>query len=128
MQPEMHISKISEEVRLLSGGRISSKTIRIWYHEYMEKESFQEDCRGSHARKTFIEEFGYTKRFQLYLKNERKLTVNAVTRALEAIITKDPPIDKNGQKLLNDLRPFTQRTVHRWMLQVGCKYESPKLG
>ena len=117
------ISKISEEVRLLSGGRISSKTIRMWYHEYMEKESFQEDCRGSYARATFIEQYGYTQRFQLYLKNERKLTVDAATRALEAIIMKDPPVSEDGRKLLTDLRPFTQRTVHRWMLKLGCKYE-----
>lgn len=89
----------------------------------MEKESFQEDCRGPHARKTVIEEYEYTRRFQLYPKNERKLTVNAATRALEAIITKNPPVDKNGQKLLNGSRSFTQRIVHRWMLKLVCKYE-----
>lgn len=117
------ISSISDEVRRQSGGLISSKTIRVWYHEYIEKESFMEDRRGSHARTNFIDEHGYTQRFQLYLKNERKLTVDVATRALEAIITNDPPASEDGRRLYDDLRPFSRRTVHRWMLKLGCKYE-----
>ena len=117
------ISLISEEVRQLSGGKVSSRTVRVWYNEYQEKSLFKEDCRGSYARKSFLEEYGYSLRFQLYLKNERRLTVAAVTKALEAIIAKDPPPCQDGRKLFDDLRPFTQRTVHRWMLKLGCKYE-----
>ena len=58
-----NMMKMSDDVRLLFGGYVSSKTIRIWYHEYIEKESFQENCRGSHASTTFIEEYGYSHRF-----------------------------------------------------------------
>ena len=117
------INKISDDVRLLSGGHISSRTIRVWYNEYIEKQSFQEDCRGSHERTTFIEDYGYGQRFQLYLKNERKLTVETATRELEEMIRKDPPASVEGKKMFESLRPFSKRTVHRWMRKLGCKCE-----
>jgi hypothetical protein len=114
---------LSERVRNIAGGVISSKKIREWYHEYLDKESFQEDLRGSWKREMFLEEYGYSLRFQLYLKNERKLTVDVATKALEEIIQKDPPKTEEGKKAFENLRPFSRRTVHRWMLKLGCKYE-----
>lgn len=39
----------------------------------------------------FLDEYGYSLRFQIYLKNERKLTVDIATKELESIIQKDPP-------------------------------------
>lgn len=117
------ISKISDDVRFLSGDHISSRTIRVWYNEYIEKQSFQEDCRGTHERTSFIEDYGYCQRFKLYLKNEKKLTVDAATRELEDIIRKDPPASVQGKKMFESLRPFSRRTVHRWMQKLGCKYD-----
>jgi hypothetical protein len=114
---------LSERVKTFTGAVMSSKKIREWYHEYVEKESFLEDLRGSWKREMFLEEYGYSLRFQLYLKNERKLTVDVATKALEEIIQKDPPKTEEGNKTFENLRPFSRRTVHRWMLKLGCKYE-----
>jgi hypothetical protein len=114
---------LSERVKTFTGAVTSSKKIREWYHEYVEKESFLEDLRGSWKREMFFEEYGYSLRFQLYLKNERKLTVDVATKALEEIIQKDPPKTEEGNKTFENLRPFSRRTAHRWMLKLGCKYE-----
>jgi hypothetical protein len=70
---------LSERVKTFTGAVMSSKKIREWYHEYVEKESFLEDLRGSWKREMFLEEYSYSVRFQLYLKNERKLTVDVAT-------------------------------------------------
>ena len=118
---------IAEEVCLLAGGHISAKTIRMWYHEYIVNKSFKEDSRGTHTRVTFLEQYGYSMRFQIYLKDERKLTVDVVTRELELIISKDPPVTDEGKKAFESLRPFTRSTVHRWILKLGCKYEKARV-
>jgi hypothetical protein len=114
---------LSEKVRALTGAIISSKKIREWYNDYLENESFEEDLRGCWRRDMFLEEYGYSLRFQIYLKNERKLTVDIATKELESIIQKDPPKTEAGLKAFESLRPFSRRTVHRWMLKLGCKYE-----
>lgn len=114
---------IAEEVRLLAGGHISAKTIRMWYHEYIDNKSFKEDSRGTHDRVTFLEQYGYSMRFKIYLRNVRKLTVEVAARELELIISKNPPVTDEGKKAFESLRPFSRRTVHRWMLKLGCKYE-----
>jgi hypothetical protein len=118
-----NMNTLSERVRLLTGAVISAKKIREWYHEYLEKDSFEEDFRGSWKRDSFLEENGYSIRFQIYLKNERKLTVDLATKELESIIQKDPPKTEDGKKDFELLKPFSRRTVHRWMIKLGCKYE-----
>lgn len=120
---ENSIEKISSEVRLESGGNLSAKTIRVWYHDYIDHESFQEDRRGAFTRVTFLQEYDYSLRFQIYLKNERKLTVDTAARELETIISKDPPQSEEGKRAFERLKPFSRRTVHRWMTKLGCKYE-----
>ena len=114
---------ISEKVRALTGDAVSNKKIREWYHDYLESGSFEEDLRGSWKRDMFLDEYGYSLRFQMYLKNERKLTVDIATKELESIIHKDPPKSESGRRAFDGLRPFSRRTVHRWMLKLGCKYE-----
>ena len=118
------MGSVADEVRLLTANHIFAKTIRAWYHEHMDNKSFKEDCRGSHDRVTFLEEYGYSLRFKLYLKNEKKLTVDVATKELEAIISRDPLITEDRKKAFEILRPFSRRTVHRWMLKLGCKYET----
>jgi hypothetical protein len=90
---------------------MSSKKIREWYHEYIEKENFQEDLRGSWKRDMNLEVYGYSLRFQLYLKNEMKLTVDVATKALEEIIQKDPRKTEEGKRTFENLRPFSTRAV-----------------
>ena len=117
------IPVLSEKVRDNTGTSISARRVREWYAEYFEKECFEEDLRGGWQRDMFLEEFGYSVRFQLYLKNEKKLTVDVATKELESIITKDPPKTEEGKEAFENLRPFTKRTVHRWIIRLGCKYE-----
>lgn len=114
---------LSERVRDFTGAIISAKKIREWYNDYLENENFEEDLRGCWRRDMFLDEYGYSLRFQIYLKNERKLTVDIATKELESIIQKDPPKTEAGLKAFESLRPFSRRTVHRWMLKLGCKYE-----
>lgn len=99
---ENSIEKISNDVRLESGGNISAKTIRVWYHDYIDHESFQEDRRGTFTRVTFLVEYDYSLRFQIYIKNERKFTVDTAARELEAIISKDPPQCVEGDEHSKD--------------------------
>lgn len=114
---------LSDRVRAQTGCVISAKKIREWYHEYLEHENFEEDLRGGWKRDMFLEEYGYALRFQIYMKNERKLTVDIATKELESIIMKDPPKTEKGKTAFDVLRPFSKRTVHRWMIKLGCKYE-----
>ena len=76
---------LSERVRSVTGSVISAKKIRQWYHEYLDNQSFEEDLRGTWKREMFLEEYDYSLRFQIYLKNEKKLTVDAATKELELI-------------------------------------------
>jgi hypothetical protein len=99
---------LSERVRSFTGSVISAKKIREWYHEYLDKQSFEEDLRGTWKREMFLEEYGYSLRFQIYLKNEKKLTVDAATKELELIIQRDPPKSEEGRKAFDNLRPFCQ--------------------
>lgn len=59
----------------------------------------------------------------MYLKNERQLSVAAATTGLQRIIDSDPPAEAEGKKAYVNLQPLSRRTVHRWMLKCGCKYE-----
>jgi hypothetical protein len=85
--------------------------------------NFKEDLRGCYERNFFLEEHGYKRRFELYLKNERHLSVNSATSALQRIIDADPPQTADGKKTLINIQPLSRRTVHRWMLKCGYKYE-----
>ena len=114
---------LSDKVRQLARNAMSSRKIREWYNEYLENGSFEEDMRGCWKRDMFLEEYGYSLRFQIYLKNEKKLTVDIATKELESIIQKDPPKSEEGKRNFESLRPFSRRTVHRWMTKLGCKYE-----
>ena len=57
--------------------------------------------------------YGYSLRFQIYLKNEKRLTVDAAAKELDIMIQKDPPKTEEGRKAFDSLRPFSKRTVHR---------------
>ena len=104
---------LSEKVRTLTGAVISAKKIREWYHNYLENQSFEEDSRGTWKREMFLEGYGYSLRFQIYLKNEKRLTVDAAAKELDIMIQKDPPKTEEGRKAFDSLRPFSKRTVHR---------------
>ena len=59
----------------------------------------------------------------MYLKNERHLSVDAATIGLQRIIDSDFPAEAEGKKAYVNSQPLSRRTVHRWMLKCGCKYE-----
>lgn len=82
---------ISESVRGETGNKVSSKTIRAWYNEFLELKGFKEDLRGVWERESFLETYGYSMRFLINLKNQKKLTVERATKDLEELIAKDPP-------------------------------------
>lgn len=117
------MSAISDQVRIESGKKISSKTIRAWYNEYLEFKGFKEDARWAWVRETFLETYNYKLRFKMYLKNQRRLTVDTAAKDLEDLISKDPPKSVEGMEAFNNLRPFKRSTVHSWMIKLGCKYE-----
>jgi hypothetical protein len=98
------------------------KTLRKWYNEMADLGGFKEDLRGCHDRLFFLEEYDYKRRFTLYCKNERQLSVDNARRALQAMVVKDPPKTEEGIKKWEGLCPLWNSTVHRWMLMCGCKY------
>ena len=105
-------------------GIISNKTILKWYHEFKKFKMFKEDMRGCHLRRFVLEEYGLKRPFELFLKNERHLTVDVARIQLEALIhshvSKHPD---DSRDLVELMLPLHNRTVHRWMLTCGCKYE-----
>jgi hypothetical protein len=113
------VERVHEECRKIK----SQKTIRKWYNEFKEYGLFKEDLRGCFQRISFLEEYNYTRKFQLYLRNEKHLTVDEAKRNLEFILNTNPPETEKGKIALADLLPLSRSTVHRWMLQAGCKYE-----
>jgi hypothetical protein len=113
------VERVHEECRKIK----SQKTIRKWYNEVKEYGLFKEDLRGCFQRISFLEEYNYTRKFQLYLRNEKHLTVDEAKRNLECILNTNPPETEKGKIALADLLPLSRSTVHRWMLQAGCKYE-----
>ena len=120
---ENTVRALSEKVSGFSGGVLSPRMIRKWYHQYMDTGGFDEDLCGVWMRDIFLEEHGYTHRFQLYMKNELTVTVDTATKELEAIVQRDPPRTEHGLKMLEHLRPFSRSTVHRWMVRMDCKYD-----
>ena len=104
---------IAEEAIEESNRKISARTLRKWYNEFEEFNKFKEDLRGCYERNFFLEEHGCKRRFELYLKNERHLSVNSATSALQRIIDADPPQTADGKKALINIQPLSRRTVHR---------------
>ena len=103
--------------------KVTSKTLRKWYNEDEEFGKFKEDIRGCYERNFFLSEYGYKRRFELYLKHERHLSVDSATIGLQRIIDNDPQVETEGKKAYVCFQPLSRRTVHRWMLKCGCKYE-----
>jgi hypothetical protein len=101
---------------------IAPKTLRKWYNELDDLGGFKEDLRGCHDRLFFLEEYNYKRRFTLYCKNEKQLSVDNARRGLQEIVAKDPPKTAEGVKKWEGLCPLWNSTVHRWMLMCGCKY------
>lgn len=102
---------------------IGTVTITRWFNEFKRLGSFKEDMRGCFQRHFFLEEHGLLRQFKLYLKNERSLTVDAAKRSLEHLIEINAAKDTSSEQDKLSLLPLNRRTVHRWMLQCGCKYE-----
>ena len=117
------MASVAESVFLECNKIISAKTIRKWYNEFKEFGLFKEDLRGCYERRSFLSEYNYSRKFELYLKNERHLTVDEAKRNLEFILNSNPPESDVGKKVLADLLPLSRSTVHRWMIKAGCKYE-----
>ena len=67
---------IADKANQHSNKKVTSKTSRKWYNEYEEFSKFKEDIRGCHERNFFLSEYGYKRRFELYLKHERERIVN----------------------------------------------------
>ena len=116
------MGEIVNQVYLESEKAFACSSIRKWYNEYVEYKMFKEDLRGCHERINFLSEYGYKRRFKLYLKNERHLSVNEAKRNLESIIDSNPPSSEKGKRALANLLSLSRSTVHRWILKCGCKY------
>ena len=114
---------IADKANQHSNKKVTAKTLKKWYNEYDEFGKFKEDIRGCYERNFFLSEYGYKRRFELYLKHERHLSVDSATIGLQRIIDNDPPVETEGKKAYVSLQPLSRRTVHRWMLKCGCKYE-----
>ena len=114
---------MTAKVSSLTGDIVKAATISKWCAEFREHGMFKEDLRGCYQRRFFLEEHGLRRQFELYLKNERSLTVDAARRNLEQII--EISILKSESCIIDaqSLLPLNNRTVHRWMLQCNCKYE-----
>ena len=117
------MASVAESVFLECNKIISAKTIRKWYNEFKELGLFKEDLKGCYERRSFLSEYNYSRKFELYLKNERHLTVDEAKRNLEFILISNPPESDVGKKVLADLLPLSRSTIHRWMIKAGCKYE-----
>lgn len=117
------IIHIVERVATDTGNVIGSATITRWFNDFKKLGSFKEDMRGCYQRRFFLEEHGLLRQFKLYLKNERSLTVDAAKRSLEHLIEINAAKDESTEQDKLSLLPLNRRTVHRWMLQCGCKYE-----
>ena len=78
----MMTSKVSDG----TGNFVKAVTISKWCAEFREHGMFKEDLRGCYQRRFFVEEHGLRRQFELYLKNERSLTVDVARRNLEQII------------------------------------------
>jgi hypothetical protein len=92
----MIVEKVCEE----SERKMSQTTIRKWYNEFKDHGLFKEDLRGCYERMSFLEEYNYTRKFQLYLRNEKHLKVDEAKRNLEFILNSDPPESAKGKKVL----------------------------
>ena len=115
---------MASQVSTDTDGIVATKTVLKWYREYKEYKMFKEDMRGCHLRRFILEEYGLQRPFELFLKNERHLTVDVARIQLELLIrshvAKHPDDEHN---LVNVMLPLHNRSVHRWMLKCGCKYE-----
>jgi hypothetical protein len=114
---------IADKENKKSNKRISSETLRKWYNEYEELGKCKEDLRGCYERNLFLTEYGYKRMFELFLKNAHHLSVDPAKIGLQSIIDSDPPIEVDGKEAYVNLQPLSRKTVHRWMLKCGCKYE-----
>jgi hypothetical protein len=118
------VENIVSEVSVETDQLVSTKTILKWYREFKKYKMFKEDIRGCHLRRFVLEEYGLQRPFELFLKNERHLTVDVARIQLESLIRshalKHPDEDVN---LIEAMLPLHNRSVHRWMLKCGCKYE-----
>ena len=119
----MSMNLIAEKAVKQTIKKVSAKTAKKWFNDFKAFKLFKEDLRGCYERRFFLDEYGYTRRFELYLKNERHLSVDSAKKNLEEIMESDPPLSKEGQKIFASMLPLSRNTVHRWMLKCGCKYE-----
>ncbi len=106
--------------------KCSERTLRNWVNEYRTNSyaGFFEDLRGCWARDFFLEEEGLKGNFVLFMQTTKKLTVDLSREFLNQLL-----LSKYSDSLdtvLNRYRvkfPLSRRTVHRWMLLCGAKYE-----
>ena len=92
----------------------SAKTIRGWYNEFIRYEKFKENLQGAHDREFFLEAYDYKRRFVIFMKYEKVLSVASATAALQNLILMDPPKTTEGQAAMLSLMPLSKRTVHRY--------------
>ena len=90
----------------------SVQIIRQWYNEFCKYQKFKQNLQGLRDRESFLEEFNYTRRFYLYLKYEKKLSVNSATEALTGLILLDQPTTADG------LRRMTNLMLHGKVLAI----------
>ena len=114
---------ITAKVSAVTDKVVTAKTVAKWLREFKRYGLFKEDMRGCHQRRYFLEEHGLLRQFELYLKNEKSLTVDVARRNLEQLIEIKAMKDEGCKLDTQSLLPLNNRTVHRWMIKCGCKYE-----
>lgn len=119
---ESSMNVITEKAVNQTVKKVSAKTAKKWFNDFKEHKLFKEDLRGCYQRRFFLDEYGYKRRFELYLKNERHLSVDSAKKNLEEIMETDPPLSEEGKRIFASMLPLSRNTVHRWMLKCGCKY------
>ena len=70
---------------------VTSSTFKKWFNEFEHFGMFKENLRGCYERISLLEQYGYKSKFQLYLKNERHLSVEEAKRNSGFIFNTNPP-------------------------------------
>lgn len=111
---------ITAKVSAVTNKVVTAKTVAKWLREFKRYGLFKEDIRGCHQRRYFLEEHDLLRQFELYLKNEKSLTVDIARRNLEQLIEIKAMKDEGCKLDTQSLLPLNNRTVHRWMIKCGC--------
>jgi len=104
---------------------IDPATLLKWYNQFKKNkyQGFQMDQRGKYHRENFLEkhsirETTLASRLEFFLRTEPDVSVAKATQWLREFIDSNFP-DGHEARMFT----FSSTTVHRWMQQLGAKFE-----